>query len=236
MSQLDLTNRVAERVSFAVPPLALPPEGWTFAALAQELCAASALAIDHFHRVTKPAAVYPQVRLHLGYFPRALALLFVVTDHHVIARHQTFQAPVCTDSCVEAFISPQRNDSYFNFEFNCIGTMLAYYCTRPRTKEDDHKFSAEEGALVQVQTSLKGPILTEIPGPLDWTLAAVIPVSLLERHIGPLGPLAGQRWNANFYKCADHSSHPHWASWSPIGKNLDFHVPRHFGEIRFLPA
>ena len=25
-------------------------------------------------------------------------------------------------------------------------------------------------------------------------------------------------WRANFYKCGDDTSHPHWAAWSPLKK------------------
>ena len=49
--------------------------------------------------------------------------------------------------------------------------------------------------------------------------------------LGPLEPPAQRRWRGNFYKCADESSHPHWASWRPIGEKLDFHTPEFFGEI-----
>ncbi|MCD6337129.1 MAG: hypothetical protein J7M01_02720, partial [Candidatus Marinimicrobia bacterium] len=37
----------------------------------------------------------------------------------------------------------------------------------------------------------------------------------------------------NLYKCGDKTSHPHWASWSPIDK-LNFHQPKHFGEFVFV--
>ena len=40
----------------------------------------------------------------------------------------------------------------------------------------------------------------------------------------------------NFFKCADDSSHPHWASWAPIGEALNFHQPQYFAPLRFAPA
>ena len=54
--------------------------------------------------------------------------------------------------------------------------------------------------------------------------------SLLEAYVGPIGDLSGQTWRANLYKCADHTSHPNWASWSPI-QRLSFHLPEFFGEL-----
>ena len=61
----------------------------------------------------------------------------------------------------------------------------------------------------------------------------VIPLEIMENYVGPLRPLKDQTWRANFYKCADHSSHPHWACWSPIAQRLWFHQPQFFGELRF---
>ena len=44
----------------------------------------------------------------------------------------------------------------------------------------------------------------------------------------------GVTWRANFYKCADHTSHPHWLSWSVIGSGkFEFHVPEYFGTLEF---
>jgi hypothetical protein len=73
----------------------------------------------------------------------------------------------------------------------------------------------------------------EVEGPLTWQLAFFVPVALLERYVGPIGPLAGQEWRANLYKCGDGTSHPHWASWSPVDA-LNFHLPHCFGTLRFL--
>jgi hypothetical protein len=42
----------------------------------------------------------------------------------------------------------------------------------------------------------------------------------------------GNLWRANFYKCGDDTSHPHWAAWSPVDE-LNFHLPRCFGRLGF---
>src|SRR5205823_1983878 len=69
--------------------------------------------------------------------------------------------------------------------------------------------------------------------PTPWHLCCRIPLGVLAAQVGPLGPLPGQRWRANFYKCADRCSHPHWASWCPIGPALNFHQPHAFGWVAF---
>jgi hypothetical protein len=72
----------------------------------------------------------------------------------------------------------------------------------------------------------------EISAPTEWVLEFFIPLDLLEKYVGPIGEVQRQEWQANFYKCADGTSHPHWASWSPVAE-FDFHLPRCFGTIRF---
>jgi hypothetical protein len=72
----------------------------------------------------------------------------------------------------------------------------------------------------------------EIQEPTTWFIEFRIPISLLEKYVGPIGDPRGQRWTANFYKCGDKTSHPHWISWAPVDQ-LNFHLPRCFGPIVF---
>jgi hypothetical protein len=73
----------------------------------------------------------------------------------------------------------------------------------------------------------------EIQGPVEWCLEYSIPLSIFEAYLGKAVDPAGGRWRGNFYKCGDETSHPHWASWSPIGEELNFHCPEHFGILEF---
>jgi hypothetical protein len=87
---------------------------------------------------------------------------------------------------------------------------------------------------VLLRSSLPAVVDPEIDAPVDWELAFFVPTEVLEDYVGPIGPLAGQEWRANFYKCGDETSHPHWAAWSPVDE-LNFHLPRCFGTLRFAP-
>jgi hypothetical protein len=58
-------------------------------------------------------------------------------------------------------------------------------------------------------------------------------MALFEGFTGPLEGLSGWTWRANFYRCADDSSHPHWGYWAKIGDRLDFHQPDRVGGIIF---
>ena len=47
-------------------------------------------------------------------------------------------------------------------------------------------------------------------------------------------PGTGVSWRANFYKCADKTSHPHWLTWAEIDyPNPKFHLPDFFGRLDF---
>lgn len=47
-------------------------------------------------------------------------------------------------------------------------------------------------------------------------------------------PRPGVTWRANFCKCADDSSRPHWLTWSPVTDSEPaFHRPKYFGILEF---
>jgi len=73
----------------------------------------------------------------------------------------------------------------------------------------------------------------EQESPADWRLKLSVPFVVFESFVGPLGARQGSTWRGNFFKAGGESSHPHWASWSPIGEILRFHQPQFFGELKF---
>ena len=179
----------------------------------------------------------PLTQARLLHDERALAVIFHVEDRYVLARNTAYQSPTHKDSCVEFFVRPRPDRGYLNFEFNALGTPLLWYVERPRRPDGSFEqyteIPADLASTIAVRASLTEPLLQVHPGPLLWTLSYRIPLALLEAFAGPLGPLSGQTWRANFYKCADDSSHPHWGSWADIGERLDFHQPERFGAIVF---
>lgn len=186
-----------------------------------------------------PAAPIGPSPERLLYDADNLYLRFRVEDCHVVAHYTRFQEPVWKDSCVEFFAQPRPSGGYFNFEINCGGTLLCSYIEDPtRTPDGFARFTRMapgHGERIRITHSLPVTVMPEQLGPIVWHIACQIPLAALEPYTGPLGPLAGQAWHGNFYKCADDSSHPHWASWAPIGEELNFHQPDHFAPIRFAP-
>jgi hypothetical protein len=146
--------------------------------------------------------------------------------------HTEFQSQTYQDSCVEFFVQPKPDQGYFNFEFNCGGALACSYITYGEGYKNYTKLTPEEGAQIRIYHSLPAVVDPEIQEETLWRLEFAIPFSLLAQHVGPLGNVAGQAWRANFYKCGDQTSHPHWASWMAIDE-LNFHLPRCFGTIQF---
>ena len=116
---------------------------------------------------------------------------------------------------------------YYNFEFNCIGTALA---AKRESRELCTHFTSDKMAQIKRYASAGNKPFQEMQGIFAWELLVAIPFSLL----GLEGDNLPKTVNANFYKCADNSSLPHYLSWSPIQtKCPDFHRPEFFGELHF---
>lgn len=178
----------------------------------------------------------PETQAKLLYDLNHLYGIFRVRDRYVRSVHQRFHDPVSQDSCVEFFVQPHGAKGYFNFEFNCGGTLHASYIVDPtRTPygfRDFTPLSRRDSRKVAIYHSLPNVVDPERQAPLTWYLEFRISLDLLEKYCGPLEVTPGITWRANLYKCADHSSHPHWGAWSPVDA-LNFHCPACFGTLRF---
>jgi hypothetical protein len=196
--------------------------------------AAETLAVEHFRPESSDHR--PQTSARLLYDANGIHGIFRVQDRYVRCVRTEYLQEVWKDSCVEFFVQPRPDRGYFNCEFNCGGAFLCYYVTNPeRTPHGLKEFTrvpASIGQTIQTRSSLPRRIDPEITTPVLWTLRFFIPFALFEHYLGPLGAPSGQVWRGNFYKCANESSHPHWASWSPVDE-LNFHRPTCFGTIRF---
>jgi hypothetical protein len=195
---------------------------------------ANTLEVAHFRPESSDHR--PRTRARLLYDSSGIFGIFHVEDRYVRCVRTKYFDEVWKDSCVEFFAQPRPGAGYFNFEFNCGGAFLCSYIVNPeRTKDGFKEFAKvppEIGHAIQARSSLPRLIEQEIKEPVVWTLAFFIPFSIFEQYVGALKTISGQVWRGNFYKCADESSHPHWASWSPVDE-LNFHLPRCFGTVRF---
>lgn len=196
---------------------------------------ANELRVGVFH--PRSSEHQPDVRVRVLHRQRELFLWFLVHDQYVRSVRMNYQDGVCRDSCVEFFVQPKPDKGYFNFEINAGGTLLLYYITdHTRTTlgfKESVPVSWSIAKAVEIHGSLPRRVEPELAAPTTWWIRYRVPLSVFEAYVGPLASLSGQQWRANFYKCADETSHPHWASWLPVGEPLNFHKPECFGPIRF---
>ena len=188
--------------------------------------------VDQFR--PESSAHRPVVQCRIQHDGQGFYGLFLVRDNYVRCVTTEHNGNVCRDSCVEFFVEPPGGEGYLNFEFNCGGTMLIYHIRDCRRTEDGFKdfspITAGEAAAVRVFASMPRIVDPEIAVETTWRLGFSLPFLLFESRFKHLSVISGQTWRGNFYKCADGTSHPHWASWSPVS-TLNFHLPECFGRI-----
>lgn len=193
--------------------------------------------IDICHFRPESSLHRPSTHVKLCYNKSGIFGIFKVKDRFVICRHTRNQEPVYKDSCVEFFIQPKPQKGYFNFEFNCGGALLSSYITDSTRIPGGFKgvsyLTDEECRQVKIHTTLPSVIKEEITDAITWQLSFFIPFELLKNYIGRFRVNAGTFLKANFFKCADESSHPHWAAWSPVDQH-NFHLPRCFGKLKLI--
>ncbi|HUW60016.1 MAG TPA: carbohydrate-binding family 9-like protein [Candidatus Bathyarchaeia archaeon] len=179
----------------------------------------------------------PRTQGRLLYMPDALFVSFRVEDRYVRCVTTEYQGPVYRDACVEFFVEPKAGKGYFNFEMNCGGALLLRHVTNPdRTSGELAGFTNipwQIASKIEIYHSMPETVDPEIVDPVAWVVQYTIPLELFEPYIGRVGDPAGQTWRGNFYKCAENNSHPHYASWSPVGGPLNFHQPDYFAPIVF---
>ena len=171
----------------------------------------------------------PDCKFNIARSSSAFFIHFVANEKQIKAIYTHDQDPVWQDSCVEFFCQIPGSSTYFNFEFNCIGTCLA--TERKSRTEDVNPLSPDKMLQIKRYPSLGTKPFEEKQGDFDWSLTVEIPFSLLGIDPNNLP----ESINANFYKCGDGTSAPHYVSWSPIGvEKPDFHRPEFFGELVLL--
>ena len=150
---------------------------------------------------------------------------FFVRGNYLRAMNYTNNSPVSDDSCVEFFLQIPGNKEYWNFEFNCIGTINASHREK---RENPSRLTDEQISLIKVFPSCGTRPFEEMEGLFAWDLTIAIPFSL----IGIDNNNLPEYILGNFYKCGSKTGLPHYLSWSPIESDKpDFHRPESFGKL-----
>jgi hypothetical protein len=198
--------------------------------------AAAPISVASFH--PRSSDHRPTTGAKLLHDERHLYAAFRVADRFVRSVHTAYDSDTYKDSCVELFVQPAGAAGYFALEVNCGGAFSLRYIEDPtRTANRFAKWTTVDASLaatIRVARSAPAVVEPEVAGPLDWWLELAWPLAVMAPYCRVDRPLGGQRWRANVFKCGDETSHPHWASWAPIGEALNFHQPALFGELELL--
>jgi hypothetical protein len=172
----------------------------------------------------------PDVKFSISYTDNEILLKYYITEEHFKAKKTKTNQMVCEDSCVEFFVSPADDGIYYNIEFNGIGTCLLGSGTKR-----ENNIKADPGIITGIRrmTSLGNDPINEKEGETSWTITVAIPKELFFHH--KIKKLEGKTFRANFYKCGDKLSVPHYVTWNPVGTSIpDFHQPLFFGKLEFI--
>ncbi|MEG1607558.1 MAG: carbohydrate-binding family 9-like protein [Mucinivorans sp.] len=170
----------------------------------------------------------PQVSFRAQHSRDELWIKFMVNEQYTMAMVKQDNGEVWTDSCVEFFISFDQT-GYYNFEFSCIGkALLAFRKEKPNAT---HASQVVMDTILRAST-LGSECFAEKVGPQEWELMVKIPVTAFFKH--SIENLNGMTAKANFYKCGDKLTKPHFLSWQPIeAQSPNFHLPEFFGTLEF---
>ncbi|MDR2040305.1 MAG: hypothetical protein LBQ60_20505 [Bacteroidales bacterium] len=171
----------------------------------------------------------PWVQFRMVYSDTEFLLQYQVKEKYIRAVASRDNGEVWKDSCVEFFVMPADDGVYYNFEFNCAGVCLLAAGTGRSNRKPASMDTLGE---IRRLPSLGKIAFQERKGDADWSMSLAIPYTCLFQHPGysPEGKIV----HANFYKCGDDLTEPHFLSWNPIKtEKPDFHRPEFFGKVKF---
>ena len=164
----------------------------------------------------------------ISHFDDGINLEFSVTEPSLLVKTRKINDEVHKDNCVEFFIAFGPDAGYYNFEFNCLGSVKAAYGKGRLYR----KFlSPQLLKIVEDNISISMDNLSGEKA-IKWEISIVLPIAVFSYHHKKI--LSGEECRVNFAKCGDNLPNPHFLSWVPIvADKPDFHKPDTFGRVKF---
>ena len=167
----------------------------------------------------------PKIEFSIAHNKDCIFLKYYVEEAVIKAAYYQTDDPVYKDSCVEFFIAFDREEEYYNLEFNPIGT-----CKFNLGKDRNDRVLISESLIKKIRFLVT---LQNIENTIRWELSLIIPREVFSQH--QIATFSGKMCNANFYKCGDELPVPHFLCWNNIeSPTPDFHVRKFFGSVQFL--
>jgi len=174
----------------------------------------------------KPAYV-PRVKFRIAHTGDAILLNYIIKETGTTAYATDDNGPVFRDACVEFFVSPTADNRYYNFELNCIGTLLIQggrHGTRRPTASPDIL------ATVARHTTLGDQPFEIRNDTVEWQASMIIPKEAF--FLDSISSFDGMTMTANFYKCG--GAQPNYMTWRAVNTaRPQFHRPEYFDTLRF---
>jgi len=186
--------------------------------------------INRINKINWDGSDYkPEVYFKIAYGEKEIYLKYYVREEYVKAEMTGINQNVYEDSCVEFFVSPEDDGIYYNFEFNSIG---AFLLGSGSGRQDRIRINPRVADRIRCLPSMGYDPFAERRGEQKWTLTVAIHLDMLFRH--DVNNIKDREFRANFYKCGDGLTRPHYLSWNPVlSEKPDFHRPEYFGIIHF---
>lgn len=172
----------------------------------------------------------PQFEVAIAHDGDNIYIHYRVTEQSVRAVAEKDQDAVWQDSCVEFFSKPFADGkNYYNVECNCTGKILL---AAGPVRENRERAGEEVTSSIKRWASLGTAPFDERMGETSWEVALIIPRTIYFKD--DVKTLNGLHASANFYKCGDKLTVPHFVSMYPIEvQKPDFHRPDFFQELIF---
>lgn len=162
-----------------------------------------------------------------------LYVAFNCSDSDVRGRRMERDAPICEGDVVEVFLDPAgQGKSYYEFAVNAANSTLdaLFQAGRgPEGREPKRWNCAGFAAAVAVF----GTLNSHADHDAGWTAEMAIPFAALD-DAGNRPPQEGDSWRVNLCRTEFAPEGAYYLTWSPtLTPKPDFHVPSHFGVVRF---
>ncbi len=173
-------------------------------------------------------ALQQELRVGIAHDGKGLWLAFDVFDQFLQAKKRSFNDDVHFDNCVEFFFRLPGDINYYNFEFNCLGSIKAAYGPDRYQRE-----FLPIDILQKIEQNLELSISNQNKtGLINWKINIYIPIVAFP--FSNISSFRNTTCEANFTKCGDMLPQPHYFSWVYVDTpNPDFHRPEFFGQIHF---
>ncbi|MDE5744637.1 MAG: hypothetical protein K2H84_03125, partial [Paramuribaculum sp.] len=119
---------------------------------------------------------HPLTAFSIAHSDTCIYIDFFVRCNYLRAVNYKNNSDVYQDSCVEFFVAPQGTAPYYNFEFNCIGTIHA---AKRMDRHSGELLTDEQLNTVRRLASCGTRPFNELEGMFSWNLVVAIPLNLM---------------------------------------------------------